>query len=181
MANTTSAGSVICDVRPNLEPMDPISYFGLAVVIAVVITALVCRRRLACKKRVSYGTLLIGAFSAGAVAYVCAFIYIGGGEALDSAVLERPKADARPWRCPARHSRHRRAIRLGGPGGRCVPSAEAGECKTPGLTKQMHRTRRWGFCSIFHTPGAGSVICGVLWLVPLNFKAFHLGIGAELL
>ena len=60
--------------------MDPMIYFGIAVVVAVILTAIICRRRLASSKRVSYGTVVTGALSAAAIAYAGAFLYIGGAE-----------------------------------------------------------------------------------------------------
>ena len=71
--------------------MDPIIYFGIAAVIAVILTAVVCRRRLACRKRVSYGTMVAGALGAGLVAFVIAFLYSDGADVFTLQFWRDPK------------------------------------------------------------------------------------------
>ena len=71
--------------------MDPIVYFGIAVLIAVVLTAILCRWRLASSKRISYGTMVTGAAGGGLVAYLGAFLYIDGAEVFTSQFWRDPK------------------------------------------------------------------------------------------
>ena len=51
--------------------MSELQYFTLATVAAILFTTLFCSRRIARKKRVSVGTLLMGAFCAATLATVC--------------------------------------------------------------------------------------------------------------
>jgi hypothetical protein len=57
--------------------MEPLIYFGSMVLVSIPVTALICRFRLARKKRVYWGTVLVGALVASLIVFLAAMIYFG--------------------------------------------------------------------------------------------------------
>jgi hypothetical protein len=55
-----------------------IIYFGLAVALTAILTAITCRRQIARKKQLSSGAAYGGAFSAAAIAVIFTIFYFGG-------------------------------------------------------------------------------------------------------
>ena len=67
------------DVRPQITPMNSnIIYFGLAVALTAVFTAITCRWRIARMKRPSSGVVYGGAYGAAAVAVVFSIFHSVG-------------------------------------------------------------------------------------------------------
>ena len=58
--------------------MTTIFYFGFAAALTVALTAINCRRQIARKKQPSSGAMLVGAFSASAIAVIFAIFYFAG-------------------------------------------------------------------------------------------------------
>lgn len=57
--------------------MEPLIYFGAMVLVSIPLTALICRCRLAHKKRVYWGTVLAGALGASLAVFLAAAAYFG--------------------------------------------------------------------------------------------------------
>jgi hypothetical protein len=58
--------------------MTLIIYFSLAVALTAILTALTCRRRIARKQQPSSGAMVVGAFSASAIAVIFSLFYFAG-------------------------------------------------------------------------------------------------------
>jgi hypothetical protein len=57
--------------------MEPAIYFGSMVLVSIPVTALICRFRMARKRRVYWGTVLAGALGASLVVFLAATVYYG--------------------------------------------------------------------------------------------------------
>jgi hypothetical protein len=55
--------------------MEPLLYFGAMVLVSIHATALICRFRLAHKKRVYWGTVLAGALSGSLIVFLATAVY----------------------------------------------------------------------------------------------------------
>src|ERR1041385_2660041 len=62
--------------------MDARFFLGLAVLVTVPVTALLCRCRAARKKRIGFGTMLVGAFIPALLAFVGGYICEAGTDIL---------------------------------------------------------------------------------------------------
>ena len=58
--------------------MTSIIYFGLAFALTAIFTAITCRRQIARKQQPSSGAMLVGAFSASAIAVIFSLFYFAG-------------------------------------------------------------------------------------------------------
>jgi hypothetical protein len=58
--------------------MTSIIYFGLAVALTAIFTAIICHRQIARKRQPASGAMLVGAFSASTIAVIFSLFYFAG-------------------------------------------------------------------------------------------------------